>query len=384
MPDLPDLPDQASEIALVHARRVCADPAPDQVSCHAQVRTKGDGATPDATVKYSSGLRASQLTAAYQLAATGRTTKVAVVDAYASPNAAADLAAYRAEMGLPPLLAGQFQQFNQSGGAITTVGANVGWGQEEMLDLEMVSAICPSCNIVYVGANSAYFTDLAAAVRQAVTQGATVVSNSYGGGELSSTSISSAYDAPGVAFTVSSGDNGYGVESPASFNTVVAVGGTSLKVDATTGARVSETAWSGAGSGCSAYAAKKIWQNQVTTNCARRAVADVSAVADPNTGVAVYSSYGSSGGANWMVFGGTSVAAPIVAGIYGLTGATSGYPAARLYDPASAASLFDVTSGSNGRCVRGKSTSGANLCTAVKGWDGPTGVGTPKGLGAFS
>ena len=111
-------------------------------------------------------------------------------------------------------------------------------------------------------------------------------------------------------------------------------------------------------------------------------MADVAAVADPATGVAVYDSYGSTGGANWMVFGGTSVAAPIIGAVYALSGNTGGIPASLAYSPPSG-SLFDVTSGSNGRCVRGKNTSGAYLCTGVSGYDGPTGNGTPNGTGAF-
>ena len=362
---------------MAHARRVCSAAPSGYAACDALVGTRGDGVTPSATTSYQSGFSPAQLRKAYGISGNGTTT-VAVVDAYANPYAASDLDAYRTQFQLG---AANLTQVNQTGDSISTVKGDVGWGQEEMLDLEMVSAMCPTCPILYVGANSASFNDLAAAVNLAVSKGAKVVSNSYGGNEISGSSISNAYDHQGVAITVSSGDNGYGVESPASFKTVVAVGGTSLKVDGSTGLRSSETAWSGAGSGCSSYALKPTWQSSSVTNCSRRAVADVSAVADPNTGVAVYDSYGSTGGANWMVFGGTSVAAPIIGGIYGVTGNTAGYPAQKLYS--SAAALFDVISGSNGRCTRGKNTSGANLCTAVAGWDGPTGMGAPLGTGAF-
>jgi subtilase family serine protease len=243
----------------------------------------------------------------------------------------------------------------------------------------MVSAICPGCRLLYVGANSASFNDLATAVNTAVARGATVVSNSYGGNEFSAeATLAGAYNHPGVAITVSSGDNGYGAQAPAVFNTVTAVGGTSLTLNAD-GTRKSETAWSGAGSGCSAYIAKPSWQHD--GSCSRRTVADVAAVADPNTGVAVYDSYGSSGGANWMVFGGTSVAAPIIGAVYALSGNTGAVPAQIAY--ANVGSLFDVVSGNNGRCVRGKSTTGAYLCTGVVGYDGPTGNGTPNGTAAF-
>jgi subtilase family serine protease len=361
-------------------KRVCAVPVPGFAACHAHVRSvmRPDGTVrPHATTTRTSGYISSDLKAAYNLPAGTTTTTVAVVDAYASPNAAADLAAYRSQTGLPPLAAGQFTQVNQSGGSIGTVPADVGWGQEEMLDLEMVSAICPTCNILYVGGNSASFNDLAAAVNTAVAKGATVVSNSYGAPEFSSeTTFASAYDHPGVAITVSSGDNGYGVEAPAAFNTVVAVGGTNLQ-RANNARGWTETAWTGAGSGCSALIPQKSWQSGRPSGCSRRAVADVSAVADPNTGVAVYDSYGSTGGANWYVFGGTSVAAPIIGAVYALSGNTAGYPAQLAYT--TSGGLWDVVSGSNvkGRCRAG------NLCTATTGYDGPTGMGTPKGVTAF-
>ena len=350
-------------------KRVCADVAAGYAHCDAHVRTRG--ARPDATTSYSNGYAPAQLKKAYGLTGTGTTT-IAIVDAYAHPTAAADLAVYRTQFKLGTA---NLTQYNQTGGTTLPAG-DTGWGQEEMLDLEMVSAICPSCPIIYVGANSASFTDLGTAVKTAADKGAKVISNSYGGSESSSeTSIQSAYyTIPGVAITVSSGDSGYGAQSPAAFNTVTAVGGTNLVLNAD-GTRQAETVWSGAGSGCSAYISKPSWQGD--TGCARRTIADVAAVADPATGVAVYDSYGSTGGANWYVFGGTSVAAPIIGGVYGLSGKTAGTPAALLY--ASPATLFDVKSGSNGRCVKGRNTTGAYLCTGGAGFDGPTGNGTPNG-----
>lgn len=352
-------------------KRVCAAPVAGTAACHAHVQTRGG--SPAATTSWGGhGYSPAQLTTAYGLSG-GSSALVAVVDAYNNPNAAADLNAYRAQFGLG---AANLTIVNQSGNASPLAAGNTGWGQEEMLDLEMVSAICPSCPILYVGASSASFTDLGTAVNTAVAKGAKVVSNSYGGSESSSevSIMSTYYTHPGVAITVSSGDNGYGVESPAAFNTVTAVGGTSLTLNADS-TRKTETVWSGAGSGCSAYISKPSWQHD--TGCARRTVADVSAVADPATGVAVYDSYGSTGGANWYVFGGTSVAAPIIGAVYALSGNTSGVPASLAYT-APAGSLFDVTSGTNTRRCRA-----GYLCSGVVGYDGPTGLGTPKGTGAF-
>ncbi|MDX6196903.1 MAG: hypothetical protein QOJ79_54 [Actinomycetota bacterium] len=372
----PAVAEQSATGAANSARAVCSAPAEGFAACHSFIRTHGPDASPDATTTYLSGYSPAQLKTAYGLTGLDGTTPVAVVDAYASPNAAADLAVYRSQFGLGTA---NFTQYNQTGGTALPA-ADVGWGQEEMLDLEMVSAICPGCPIIYIGGNSASIADLATAVDTAVAKGAKVVSNSYGAPESSGTvGFASSYSHAGVAITVSTGDNGYGVESPASYNTVTAVGGTHLVLNAD-GTRSSETAWSGAGSGCSAYIAKPAWQHD--TGCSKRTLADVSAVADPNTGVAVYDSFGSTGGANWLVFGGTSVAAPLIGGVYGLSGSsTAGTPASLAYT--NATTLFDVTSGSNGRCVRGK-TGPLYLCNGAVGYDGPTGLGTPNGsIAAF-
>ena len=373
----------ASANGAVHSKRVCAASSVGYAACHAHVVTDAN-LRPLATTGYQFGYSPAQLRTAYGLT-TRSTATVAIVDAYAHPNAAVDLAAYRSRFSLPVLgsIGGPvLTQVNQSGGP-TLASPNTGWGQEEMLDLEMVSAICPTCNILYVGANSASFNDLGAAVDQAATTaGVVAVSNSYGGGEsLLTTAYASHYSHANVAITVSSGDSGYGAQVPAAFNTVTAVGGTTLNLNAG-GSRASETVWSGAGSGCSAYITKPTWQKD--TACSRRTIADVAAVADPNTGVAVYDSYGSTGGANWYVFGGTSVAAPIIGAVYALSGHTSGIPAILAYNNAPTysppvGSLNDVTSGSNGSCVRKRNTSNAYLCTGVIGYDGPTGNGTPNG-----
>jgi hypothetical protein len=225
-----------------------------------------------------------------------------------------------------------------------------------------------------VEAKTDLFSDLMTAVATATKSGAKFVSMSFGAPETKqmTSDDSKAFASSGVVYTASTGDSGYGVQYPAASTRVVAVGGTVL-VRATNARGWSETAWSKAGSGCSAYEAKPSWQASITT-CARRAVADVSAVAAPRHGVAVYLTTGGSG---WAVFGGTSVAAPIIASAYALAGkpAATTKPAALPY--AHRAQLFDVTSGHNGSCNQ------RNLCVAGPGWDGPTGLGTPDGVGAF-
>jgi len=321
----------------------------------------GGGTTP-------SGYGPAALQSAYAVPATSTTATVAIVDAYDDPSAEADLAIYRSQYGLAACTTsnGCFRKVSELGSTSLPTG-NTGWAQEISLDLDMVSAICPSCHILLVEADSASLVDLAVAEATAATMGAVAISNSYGGSEFDGeTAFDAAYNLPGIAVTVSSGDSGYGVEYPAASPFVIAVGGTSLTQP---NGVWTETAWSGAGSGCSKYEVKPIWQTD--TGCARRTVADVSAVADPNTGVAVYDSYGQSG---WLVFGGTSVASPIVASMYAIAG-NGAYTASSIYGHT--ASLRDVTSGSNGTC------SPSYLCTAGTGYDGPTGLGTPQGVGAL-
>jgi subtilase family serine protease len=246
---------------------------------------------------------------------------------------------------------------------------------EESLDVDMVSAICPNCHIILVEANSTSVPDLGTAVNTAVSLGARYVSTSYGSPEFSSeTSYDSYYNHPGVAITASAGDSGYGVEYPAASRYVTAVGGTTLTT-ASNARGWSETAWKGTGSGCSAYEAKPSWQSGLP-GCANRINTDVSADADPATGVAVYDTYSQGG---WLYEGGTSAASPIIASVYALAGtpAPGTYPSSYIYAH-QPAGLFDVTSGSNGSC------SPAILCTAGAYWDGPTGYGTPNGTAAFT
>jgi len=323
------------------------------------------------------GYAPADLRKAYNISGSGSASNViAIVDAYGYPNAESDLAVYRSKFGLPPCTTsnGCFRKVNQKGVQGAYPAANTGWSQETALDLDMASAMCPNCALLLVEANSSQLSDLAASVNKAASMGAHVISNSYGGGESGTTSYETAYNHPGVAITVSSGDSGYGVQFPASSPHVTAVGGTTLKPASNTRGW-SETAWSGAGSGCSSLYTKPSWQTD--SGCAKRTVADVSAVADPNTGVAVYGPV-TRNSAGWLVFGGTSVAAPLIGGIYAVNGGTVNYggdPYA--YYGAYPNALFDVTAGSNGSC------GGSYLCTAGSGYDGPTGLGTPNGAGAF-
>ncbi|HWB66155.1 MAG TPA: S53 family peptidase [Mycobacteriales bacterium] len=388
---------------MIDILRSCALPAPGRAACMALVRahklTYSDGTVKvKAAAATPTGYGPSDLRSAYNLSASGGSGQtVAIVDAFDDPTAEADLATYRSQFGLPACTTanGCFRKVNQTGGS-TPPSVDTGWAQEISLDLDMVSAICPNCHILLVEANSASISNLAAAVNEAVALGATEVSNSYGGSETSSeTATNSAYNHAGVAITASAGDSGYGVSFPAASPNVTAVGGTSLS-RASNSRGWSETVWgssgflglfgaSGTGSGCSSYEPKPTWQHDA--QCAKRTVADVSAVADPNTGVAVYDSTPNSGQSGWLEFGGTSVSSPIIASVYALAGnAASVDGASFAYSHTS--SLNDVTSGSNGSCTGGLlglfgNAAKAYLCTGEVGYDGPTGLGTPNGTGAF-
>ena len=351
-------------------------------SCMAQVRTDIhpltalEAAAPLAT---PAGLGPSQLVAAYKLpsATAGSGQTIAIVDAMDDPTAEADLGTYRSQFGLSPCTTanGCFRKVDQNGGT-SFPAVDSGWALEISLDLDMASAICPNCHILLVEASSASFANLGTAVNRAATMGANAISNSYGGSDQRD-ATNSPYNHPGIAVTASSGDSGFGVEYPASSRFVTAVGGTTLTT-ASNSRGWTETVWNGAGSGCSRNNTQISGQAGVNTGCRRRAVADVSAVADPNTGVAVFDSTPFQNQSGWFVVGGTSASSPIIAGVFALAGnAGAGTSMSNNFPYAHASSLFDVTSGNNGSC------NPSQLCTARAGWDGPTGLGTPNGTGAF-
>ena len=312
---------------------------------------------------------------------------MAVVDAYDDPNAEADLQTYRAQYGLPvcDTANGCFEKVNQQGRQGSYPPPNAGWATEESLDVDMISAICPNCHILLVEANDNTIANLGAAVNEAVALGAKYISNSYGASEYpSETSDDQYYNHPGVVITASAGDNGYGNNYPSSSQYVTAVGGTTLTRDSSVPRGWNETVWGsssgggGTGSGCSVYEPKPAWQRD--TGCANRTSADVSADANPATGVAIYDTYQASicASPGWCEVGGTSASSPIVASTYALAAAPQSgtYPSSYPYLQTSG--LNDITSGANGTCTP------AYLCTAGTRYDGPTGLGTPDGVAAFT
>jgi subtilase family serine protease len=357
----------------LHAERVCANVKPGLAHCMSFVLATADG------VPYSfpqvSGYGPTDLQDAYKLPSStnGGGMTVGIVDAFDNPNVEADLQVYRSNFGLPKCNTnnGCFKKVDQRGGTDYPPG-NVGWGEEMALDVDMVSAICPLCHIVLVEADDNHMKALGHAENQAVAQGADAISNSWGGheqGGFENLWNTKYFDHDGIAITASSGDSGYGASFPAASKFVTAVGGTALTRDPGSNRGWKETAWSGAGSGCSGWVHKPSWQKD--PDCDKRTIADISAVASPSTGVAVYDTYGAGG---WLVFGGTSVSSPIIASVYMLAGDKVHY-GSRVY--MNTGKVFDVTTGSNGSC------GGSYLCTGTSGYDGPTGNGTPNGTTSF-
>jgi Big-like domain-containing protein len=366
------------------SKRVCPGPVREAAACHARVVTNGSG-TPR-TTSGPSGYGPAQFHGAYQLPVSAPLPQtIAIVDAYDDPTIEGDLAVYDEAYGLPPCTTanGCFRKVNQKGEAGAYPKADGGWALEIALDVETAHAICQNCEILLVEASSNLFSDLTAAVNTAASLGADEISNSYGGPEYAGELGDSSYNHPGIALTVSAGDDGYAAEYPASSPYVVAVGGTTLTLGSSN-SYGSEAVWSGSGSGCSAYVGAPSWQtadaNWALTGCgSKRAVADVAADANPSTGASVYDTTKYQGQSGWFVLGGTSLSAPLIAAVYALAGGpTSAYPAAEPYGHQgdSPPSLHDVSSGSNGAC-------GTIMCKGALGYDGPSGVGTPKGVLAF-
>ncbi|MFF3255741.1 carboxypeptidase regulatory-like domain-containing protein [Actinacidiphila glaucinigra] len=360
----------------------CGAAKKGEATCYALRRTDVKPSKGLRTQAAPGGFGPADLRSAYNVPAGGGAGQtIAIVDAFDDPTAEDDLAVYREQYGLPACTTdnGCFTKVDQRGGT-DYPQPDPDWAGEISLDLDMVSAIAPEAHILLVEADTPGFEDLGAAVDTAVALGAKFVSNSYGtdyrfgSGEdpYQTTVLDAHYDHPGVAMVASSGDFGYGVSYPAASSHVTAVGGTSLTADGGSGRGWSETAWGGAGSGCSLYVPKPAFQKD--TGCANRAVADVSAVADPATPVAVYQTYG---GGGWAQFGGTSAGSPIIAAVYANAGTPVAGTYPNSYPYAADGGLFDVTAGDNGTCTP------AYLCSGSAGYDGPTGLGTPDGLRAF-
>jgi subtilase family serine protease len=369
-----------------HSRRVCMAPSSGRVACMARVVTDAKGRPLVHASPNVSGYGPAQFHSGYNLPlkVSGSAT-IAIIDAFSQPNIFSDLNVYNAQFGLPAMKkctkASQtncIAILNQDGATGPLPPGNGNWGVEISMDVEVAHAICQNCRINLYEANDNTFASLKTAVNTAAaTPRVVAISNSYGG--PGACGPQAAYNHPGIAITVSSGDRGFGVQCPASLNTVVAVGGTALHLDGN-GNWLSENAWTGGGSGCSQKTSAQKWQRHATNWAAigcrtKRGVVDVSADASPATGAAVYDTYQFGG---WGQVGGTSLSAPLVAGVYALANNVGNwaYPAESVYQ--SPGKLHDVTTGLNGSCP-----DHPLQCNAGVGYDLPTGIGTPNGLGGF-
>jgi hypothetical protein len=394
----------------VTSRAVCGAPRPRHVSCEAQVIVMRDShrvahptvsrnatfrlathrgaVSPRLAAAAATSSSAAALSAhspawmqqAYDLTylseAKGGSDTVAIVDAGDDSSAASDLATFRSYWGLPTCTTanGCFTQVGQTGSSSSLPStASAGWREEESLDLDAVSSLCPNCHIDLVEANSTSTSDLDAAVDEAHSLSANQISASWAGGSTAPEGEAFTGDNV-IASTGDSGYTGYDVAAwPAAMAGVTAAGGTTLTSSTTsaTPRGYAETAWSlasgeGGGSGCARTESKPSWQTD--TGCPGRAYADVSADANPSSGLYVYDS--AAGG--WLLMGGTSLSAPLIAGYEAVTGVNGATPQWAYTD---SALLNDPISGSTGACTHDP----AYICTATHGYDGPTGEGSISG-----
>ncbi|HET6877123.1 MAG TPA: S8 family serine peptidase [Jatrophihabitans sp.] len=386
---------------------------------------------------------------------------VAVVMWHDNPRALHDLDVFDRHYGFGQETARSFRKVNQYGQPGPLPQADRQAGSEISLDLQAVRAVCRTCRLLLVEAAHPTAASLATAENTAVRLGAQVVSNSFGEPERPvSRRVRQAFDHPGRVLVASVGDDGwYGWDRansrhgrsdsrasfPASYPGLVGVGATTLRLDAA-GSRTSETVWNGngpadatghrrrrslgaTGGGCSRLYPAKPWQRNTPgyrrVGCAgKRLSTDLALLGDPQTGFDVFDRYGSSG---WVTVGGSSLSAPLAAGMFALAGGSRGVPyaSAQLYANSAAhpGLRFDVTSGGNGYCG-GTSTArcahavrrhqpragtdnpnalGRGLldcsfppsgdvaapprsseCNAVKGFDGPSGIGAPTSIALFA
>jgi len=351
---------------------VCGEATGDRMRCLSWIRVDGSSQLGDASPDRIAGYHPADLQSAYALpsASRGAGQTIAVVLLADAPSVEPDLSTYRSAFGLSPCTTSNrcFKKVNQRGFRRNYPPPDPNWGVEASIDTDMISAVCPKCHILIVEADNVSSQNAAASVDEAVTLGADVVVLPFGGADWSTNSH---YKHPGHILVASAGDGGYagGTLFPAGSQYVVAAGGTRLRRAQNPRGWI-ETVWSHDTSGCGREP-KPGWQTDRL--CDRRTIADVAASADVFNGVSVFGTFGMNG---WNVAGGTGVSASIIGGVYGLAANEGRLVYARgLYRFSN--HLFDVTSGNDGSC------GGTYLCTGSIGYDGPTGNGTPNGIGAF-
>ncbi|HEV8069000.1 MAG TPA: hypothetical protein VGP76_14785 [Planctomycetaceae bacterium] len=316
---------------------------------------------------------------------TGQGQTIAIVDAYQNPDLVGDAMGFSTQFNLP--------QFNVSGGpTLQVLNQNGGtslagvpypvfratWDLEESVDVQWAHAIAPEANIILFEANSNSWSDLLTAERTAAnTPGVSVVSNSWGTPEFSGEQSDDSYFTTpaghqGVTFIASSGDGGINPQYPGSSPNVISVGGTTLDIS-TSGTYLGESAWFATGGGFSAYESQPGYQAGTAygISSTARTVPDVAVDGDPKTGVYAYDTWVSP---SFWQCGGTSIGAPIVAGLIAIANqgrALNGLPTLdgpsqtlpMLYDM-SRANFHDIVTGNNGYA-------------ASPGYDLATGLGSP-------
>lgn len=377
------LPAPAAKAAVEHVG-ACPAPAAGEAQCFARVVTRRGSTTPAASTVPLGAYGPDDVTAAYRYPKTtdsarvawsttslpGSSRTIAIVDAYDAPNAEKDLEVFSAQFGLPACTTanGCFTKVNQTGGR-KMPRTDAGWALEIALDVQWAHAVAPGARIVLVEAASNSYTNLMTAERYAVAN-ADFVSNSWGSGEFSG---EASYDvnfvgARAKGVFVAAGDNGTPAGYPSSSPSVISVGGTNLQRPAVATSDWAETGWSRGGGGCSLY--ETATDAQLSTSAAlcgsKRATPDLSLVADPATGVAVYDSTPYQGSSGWMTIGGTSAATPMVAARAAtIIPVGSKFDAALVYG--STLPYRDVTSGNNGAAC----AVGFDLCTGRGSLLGP-------------
>lgn len=400
-------------------RQLCAQPEnPEQMQCLASVRTdivpvlqtqqqmqaQVNGTAEQCPFTAGQGYCPIDLQDAYNLPSLskGSGKVVAIVDAYGYHHAAADLSFYRKTMGLKACTVATkcLRIVNQNGGS-TLPGEpppSNDWKGEQSLDLDMVSAICPNCRIILVQSNNDYTSNLYTGVKTAGRLGAKFIGASWGNGpEGGNNSI---FHQVGVVISAAAGDNGGGGRyggpiQPCTYSTVVCVGGSHL-VRAKNKRGWSETVWNdftddqcggpcgATGSACSKKIAKPSWQTD--RGCTMRSAADTSANASLRSPVLVYNSEeGCTPPTCFWDYGGTSSSTQIISATFALgVNAGNGTGASYVWKHAHG-NLNDVLTGNNIDPGIGVNCASPvqYICHARAGFDGPTGLGTPNGVGAF-
>jgi len=399
-------------------RQLCSTPGtPERMQCFASVRTdvmpqpafesQVQSDVESCPFSGHQGYCPIDLQDAYNIPSLtrGKGKAVAIVDAFGYKHAAADLAVYRKTMGLKTCGTANrcLRIVNQEGHSSPLPPEpppSDDWRGEQSLDLDMVSAMCPNCKIVLVQTKDNFTNNLYAGVKTAGTLGPKFIGVSWGGGpEGSNNPI---FHQAGKVIAAAAGDNGGGGRygggpiQPCTYTYVVCVGGTHLVRDSHKKRGWYETVWNdwtfdycggpcgATGSACSQKIAKPSWQTD--QGCRMRSAADTSATASLRAPVIVYNSeIGCTPPNCFWDFGGTSASAQIIAAVYAVAGNNFAQHGAEYLWQHHSGHVNDVTVGNNINLRLGVycASKVKYICTARFGFDGPTGLGTPNGIGAF-